>query len=170
MNSRFVVKKMKVLRYIFIAAMTFFLGITVRAFIAPEIGFTLLSGVELSSSEIDSELYANAVASYRLASAPWLGLITLVLCGWIFFDTPKAVNSVVVGSIMLLAYIAFTSIDGLGYTPEQSVSAFLQGQGNPFFGWRWFHLFALAVLMGATWNGTKKVEEKDAKEAEEPLS
>ena len=151
-----VLQKMKYIRYIFIAALVCCLALSIKGMVTPTLTFALGNGSELNRSEIDPQIYTNAIASYRLAVMPWIALIGLLLSGWIFLGRKKVVYGVAVASVVLFGYIIFASIRGLGYTMTQSVSAVLQGHGSPLSGWTWFYLFALVALVIAT---TKRAEQ-----------
>ena len=147
---------MKYIRYTFIAALACCLALYIKGFITPT--FTLSDGSELNA-EIDPQIYTNAMASYRMAVIPWIALIGLLLAGWIFLSRKKFVYGVAIFSAILVGYIIFASIRGLGYTWAQSVSAVLQGYGSPLPGWAWFYLLALVALVIAA---TKTAEQGSA--------
>jgi hypothetical protein len=156
---------MKIIRYTFIAALVCCFALSIKGIVAPEISFTLPGGAELSRSEIGAAAYADAISNYRTKIFPWLAMITLILCGWIFLSRKKVVYGAFAGSLGLLGYIIFDSVNGLGYTMSQSVTAALQGHGIPIFGWSWFYLIALIALPIAR---MKKAEGADG-DAEEVI-
>ncbi len=142
--------KMKYIRYTFIAALICCFALSIKGIIAPEITFTTSSGTELSGLDVDPQMYANSMTKYRTAIIPWLGLIGLILCGWIFLSRKKVVYGTVIASVGLLGYIIFNNVWGLGYTLGQSVSVALQGHGTQTAAWTWFYLAALVTLLIAT--------------------
>lgn len=147
---------MKIIRYTFIAALVCCFAISIKAIVAPEISYTLSNGTELSGAEIGSEIHAEAITKYRVTFLPWLSMIGLILCGWIFLSRRMVVYGIFVVSLGIFGYILYSSIGELGYTMNQSISAALQGHGSPMFGWSWFYLLALIALPIAT---IKKVEQ-----------
>ncbi len=141
---------MKAIRYTLIVILVSCLAVSFKAFLTPEISFTLQDGAELNAADINSEMRAEAVAKYRVIFLPWLVMIGLILCGWIFLSRKKVVYGTVVASVGIFGYILFSSIRGQGYTMSQFISAALQGHGIPMFGWNWFYLIALIALPIAT--------------------
>ncbi|WP_411825487.1 hypothetical protein [Luteolibacter sp. AS25] len=154
---------MKYLRYIFIIALVLHSGLLIKGIVSPEITFTSRGATELSSSEVDPQLQANAISAYRTKSYHWLSLTGLILSGWVFLRRKKIVFTLAAGSLALLSYIIFDSIRGLGYTMSQSMDAASQGYGLPIFGWNWFYLVALAALLLTT---MKKAEQGGGSGAE----
>ena len=147
---------MKYIRYTFIAALACCLALSINGIVTPPLTFKLGSGSELNQSEVNSQIYINTIATYRMVAIPWIALIGLLLGGWILHSRKKVVYGVAVSSVVLLGYIVFASIRGFGYTMTQSVSAVLQGHGNPLSGWTWFYLIALVALVIAA---TKRAEQ-----------
>jgi hypothetical protein len=152
-----VLQKMKYIRYTFIAALACCLALSIKGIVTPTLTFALGSESELNRSEVDPQIYTNAIASYRMAVMPWIALIGLLLGGWMFLSRKKVVYGVALASVVLFGYIIFASIKSLGYTMTQSVSAVLQGHGNPLSGWTWFYLLALVALVIAATKSAEQV-------------
>jgi len=155
---------MRIIRYTIIAALVCCFAFFVKAIVAPEITFTLAGGTELKSSDVDPQMYADAIAKYRMKVILWLAMIGLILCGWIFLNRKKVVFGVFAASVGLLGCILFDSIRGLGYTMSQSVSAALEGHGMPIFGWNWLYLIALIALPIATMKTAEQGADGNAEE------
>lgn len=141
---------MNYIRYAFVTALVCLLALSIYGLIAPGIVFTLPDGSELDHQKVDPIIHTNAISAYRIKVAPWLLLNGSLLCGWLFLRSRKVAYRVTAVSVIILGYIAFTSVRGLGYTAGQSVSAFFQGHGDSISGWTWFYLATLAALLFST--------------------
>ena len=156
---------MKIIRYTLIAALVCCFALALKAIVLPEISYTLPNGTELSGAEIATEMHAEAITKYRVTFIPWLVMIGLILCGWIFLSRRMVVYGIFAASLGIFGYILYSSIIDLGYTMSQSISAALQGHGSPMFGWNWFYLIALIALPIATIKKAEQGGDGDADEA-----
>lgn len=148
---------MKFIRYIFIAALIYFLAVSVYGLIEPNIAVT----VDSSSSEIEAPVllpsnHADLVAAYRVAIGPWILLMVFILSGWVFWNSRKIVLGLSLASFAVLGYLVFTNLKSLGYTMRQSFSALHQGYEFPFLGQSLFCLVALVALLTSIWINQSK--------------
>jgi len=129
----------KYLRYIAIAVLIYVLATTIYSAISPKV--FLSDGTQPGQDTITA-----FISHYRMLLLPWILLNAVILVGWLFSRHRVVVYSVLLIAAPLLAYLAFINIRKLGYTLEQSVTAFLQGQGGAMTGWMIFSFIALAAL------------------------
>ena len=73
-------------------------------------------------------------------------MIGLLFTGWLFPNRKLIVYGVLAICIPLFAYLAYSSIASLGYTPGQSLLAIMQGYGGSRVAWLLFYIVAIVAL------------------------
>ena len=130
---------MKYLRYIIIALLVYLFVFSVRSFVFPTA--KLASGAVYEGHDL-----GDIVAQYRTTMLPMLALIGALFVGWLFPAKKLVVSGVLAIGIPIFAYLAYSSISSLGFTPGQSFLAIIQGYGASRVGWLLFYLVALIAL------------------------
>lgn len=151
---------MKYLRYSIIALLVYLLVFSVRFFVYPTA--TLASGAVYEGHDL-----GEIVARYRTTMLPMLALIGILFVGWLFPAKKLIVTGVLAIGIPIFAYLAYSSISSLGFTPGQSFLAIIQGYGASRVGWLLFYLVALIALPFA--NRIKTAEQAAHGDAEEAV-
>lgn len=124
-------KTMKYLRYIILALLAYLLVFSVRYYVFPAV--TLLSGAAYEGHDLP-----EVVARSRTTMLPMLALISLLFIGWLFPAKKIIVLGVVVICLPIFAYLAYSSLSALGFTPRRSLLAITQGYGTSRVGWLLF--------------------------------
>ena len=151
---------MKYLRYIILAVLVYLLVFSLRSYLMPII--TLASG----DSPGDND-FSEVIAHFRSTLLPWVALISLLFVGWLFATRKLIVYGALSLCVPLFAYLAYSSISSLGYTPGQSLLAITQGYGGSRVAWLLFYLVALVALPFA--NRMKSSEQGGDGDAEEAV-